>query len=130
MALEPHELVEFVHTTAEFLNVRYFDGALTIKIEVANRSSNKWYARYMHISRKIVLNPALGHATIPEIEEIIVHEMIHVAQHVLGVEIGHGKSMRDIAKKFGIPVNSARRCTSNAVRTPLQMRVGHKPKGG
>jgi predicted SprT family Zn-dependent metalloprotease len=129
MPLSVDHLQEFVETTAAFLNMRYFDGSLTFKVEVHKRSVDKWYAKFFFNRDTIVFNPSMCHATIAEMEEVIAHELLHVAQKALGLKMGHGPSFRQVAKQFGIPVESSYTCASSNVRTPRQMRTGEKPRG-
>ena len=127
MALTTTDLREFAQTTADFLNIRYFDGVLQFQVAINPRFATHWFMRVKATkgsTATIVINPAMCHASLYEIEEVLTHELIHVAQHALGYQLGHQATFRQIAKQFGIPTESSIRCSSMLVRTPRQMKAG------
>lgn len=136
--LTREDLADFGQTQADFLNVRYFDGILKYTITVAPKENRKWFARCCGAKSQhntlgtgaieIQLNPVLCFAYIAELEEIIAHELIHVVQLDLKVKPGHGPDFRQLARRFGIPVESSMACASANVRTSLEMHTGAPPR--
>lgn len=128
-SMKPDHLVEYANTTADFLNIRYFDGSLIYKVEISRRQKLHVFASCQSRARPpiILLMPCMLYASQYELEEIISHELIHVAQGLLNLHPGHGREFKSIARKFGIPEESGNRCSSVWVRSPEGMRNG-KPE--
>ena len=128
------DFIDFVQTQADFLNMRYFDGCLKFHIELAEHESVRWYAKCFRSSpeerktSKLLFNPVMLHATLHEIEAIISHEIIHVAQIALGLKMGHGRPFRELAKKFGIPDEYSQACASVSVRLLRDMKRDREPR--
>lgn len=132
--LSRDDLVEFAHTQTDFLNMRYFDGVLKYTVECYQREVKRWYAKVKRHSvsptaisvapATIILNPILCYATVPELEEIISHELIHVVQILKNMKLGHGKPFRDLAVMFSIPAESSKSCVSNNIRSMYAMKKG------
>ena len=128
MALTEEHLLDLCTTYCDIFNLRYFDGVLQYKLGMYRQFSAKRYASFDPKTDMIELNPALCHATIGEIEDILTHELIHVAQKCLKEKVDHGPSFRRIAKDFSLPKHTSRRCADAAVRTPKQMRANVEAK--
>lgn len=130
-------LVEFINVQADFMNMKYFDGVLKYTCAMMTRENNRTYA-HCHIvrglnSRKllevpiIVINPILRFASPGEIELIMSHELVHIAQAVLGFDLTHGKDFRKIIRDYNLPDSVSKKCAPPEVRHLVFMKNNVRP---
>ncbi len=97
---------------------------LKFRVVIYNRFVAKRFAWFTPKTDTITLNPALAAASVEEIELVMTHELLHVAQKALKHKVDHGPSFRAIAKQFGIPrVSTTAKCANDIVRHPRVMRA-------
>jgi len=127
------ELLDYAKTVGEYLNVRYFhsrEGSLHFDIRMSKTRSNKhWYA-YTEFDPAvgvcvIYLKECMQHASCHEIEVVLLHELMHVAQARHGWRLDHKWSFQRIAEMYELPIE-ARSEAPPTVRTPRAMLRGDK----
>lgn len=140
MAISNEDLIDWIKTMAECLNIKYFDGVLNFEVKTHHREISGWYARVEFVefdadkrlkvlSAPILrINPVLDHANVPEIEKIILHELVHVAQYALKMKLDHGKSFREVINRFQVPLEMTVCGTRKMLRHPDKMKLDAKLK--
>ena len=131
MPLTDEEFLDHCKEILDVFNYRYFDGILKFEVGMYPRDYKRRLASCcgrLDGTSLVKMTPITKLMSHYELEETLVHELLHVAQFHFKLRAEHGPKFKELARKFGIPINSAMSCASGEVRSMVQLKTGAPPK--